>query len=108
MATSMSSPDDAPRAGGDLGTRARALAEEIRLSLATGDADAVPSEAVQALVAAACRAYGASVEAGHGYPILSDRDCLTSTDVMVACSALLKAADLQVFELGMWSSWTGR
>jgi hypothetical protein len=27
---------------------------------------------------------------------------------MITASGLLKAADLQVFELGMWQSWTGR
>jgi hypothetical protein len=27
---------------------------------------------------------------------------------MVTASGLLKAADLAVFELGMWQSWTGR
>ena len=31
-----------------------------------------------------------------------------ATDVMVAASGLLKAANLAVFELGMWQSWTGR
>jgi hypothetical protein len=27
---------------------------------------------------------------------------------MVTASGLLKAANLAVFELGMWQSWTGR
>jgi hypothetical protein len=27
---------------------------------------------------------------------------------MVTASGLLRAADLAVFELGMWQSWTGR
>jgi hypothetical protein len=104
----MSSPDRAPPAEADLGSQARALADEIGRRLAKGDLEALPPEAVQALIAAACRVYGASAEAGNSYPIVSGRDSLTSTDVMVACSALLKAADLQVFELGMWSNWTGR
>jgi hypothetical protein len=33
---------------------------------------------------------------------------VSPTDVMITASALLKAADLQVFELGMWQSYTGR
>ncbi|HWG04805.1 MAG TPA: hypothetical protein VG271_07310 [Beijerinckiaceae bacterium] len=104
----MSSPDPASPASDDLAQRARALADEIGRRLAKGDVEALPPEAVQALIAAACRAYTASAEAGAGYPIVAGRDALTSTDVMIACSALLKAADLQIFELGMWSSWTGR
>jgi hypothetical protein len=39
---------------------------------------------------------------------LSQRGRCTPTDVMVTASKLLKSANLQVFELGMWQSWTGR
>ena len=30
------------------------------------------------------------------------------TGVMLTASGLLRAANLAVFELGMWQSWTGR
>ena len=33
---------------------------------------------------------------------------VTPTEVMVTASGLLRAANLAVFELGMWQSWTGR
>lgn len=33
---------------------------------------------------------------------------ITATDVMVTVTAMLKAVNLQVFELGMWQAWTGR
>ena len=33
---------------------------------------------------------------------------VSPTDVMVTASGLLRAANLAVFELGMWQSWTGR
>jgi hypothetical protein len=39
---------------------------------------------------------------------VSERGGVTSTDVMNTASGLLKAANLAVFELGMWQSWTGR
>ena len=39
---------------------------------------------------------------------LPDRSPVMDTDVMVMTSALLRAVNLQVFELGMWQSWTGR
>ena len=35
-------------------------------------------------------------------------DAATATDVMVAVTAMLKAVNLQVFELGMWQAWSGR
>ena len=105
----MSSPErSTPAPAKDLSARAEALADEIGRLAGEGDLGALGPEAIQALAAAVCRAYGAKAEAGDAFPILARREAATGTDVMVLCSALLKAADLQVFELGMWSSWTGR
>ena len=33
---------------------------------------------------------------------------MTATEVMVTVTAMLKAVNLQVFELGMWQAWSGR
>ena len=33
---------------------------------------------------------------------------VTATDVSVTASAMLRAVNLQVFELGMWQAWSGR
>jgi len=35
-------------------------------------------------------------------------DALTATEVMVTVTAMLKAVNLQVFELGMWQAWAGK
>ena len=35
-------------------------------------------------------------------------DAATATDVMVTVTAMLKAVNLQVFELGMWQAWSRR
>ena len=35
-------------------------------------------------------------------------DAATATEVMVTVTAMLKAVNLQVFELGMWQAWSGR
>jgi len=50
----------------------------------------------------------AQIEAGEQVLPLPQRGGATATDVMVTASGLLKAANLAVFELGMWQSWTGR
>ena len=34
-------------------------------------------------------------------------DAATATEVMVTVTAMLKAVNLQVFELGMWQAWSG-
>jgi hypothetical protein len=83
------------------------LAAEIERAVAEGRLDVLSTEALQALMAAVCRAYAARTEAGDQSMPLR-RNALSATDIMVSASGLLRAADLAVFELGMWQSWTGR
>jgi hypothetical protein len=84
------------------------LAASLEQALAEGHADALAPAAVQRLMAAICRAYRAQIETGQDYLPLAGHAALAPTDVMVACGALLRAADLGVFELGVWQSFTGR
>jgi hypothetical protein len=79
----------------------------LERGIVDGKLDLVSAEALQKLIAAACRVYTARVEAGEPITPVS-RNSISATDVMVTASGLLKAADLAVFELGMWQSWTGR
>src|SRR5258708_9558178 len=87
---------------------AEKLAADIDRALAEGRTAVVTLDPIQALMAAACPSYSAQVEASGNFPPLAARSQVTSTAVMVAASGLLKAANLAVFELGMWQSWTGR
>jgi len=73
-----------------------------------GRPDALAPEALQNVMAAICRAYRAQIDAGQDHLPLPRATIVAPTDVMVTCGALLRAADLQVFELGMWQSFTGR
>jgi hypothetical protein len=86
---------------------ANRLTAVLERGIVDGKLDMVTAEALQKLIAAACRVYTARVEAGE--PIMPiPKNSISATDVMVTASGLLKAADLAVFELGMWQSWTGR
>ena len=87
---------------------AKRLAAELERALASGRRDVLSTEALQALMAAVCKTYAAQIEAGEQLLPLPERGGATATDVMVTASGLLKAANLAVFELGMWQSWTGR
>ena len=88
--------------------RAFALAKELETALANGTFDLIQPPAMQALMGALCKVYAANEDSGDRYPLLAGRAAVTGTDVMIVCGALLKAVDLQVFELGMWQSWAGR
>ena len=84
------------------------ISAEIDRALADGRLDILPPEAMQALFASMCKLYSANVEQGAPYLPVGPRSGVTPTDVMVVASKLLRATNLQVFELGMWQSWTGR
>ena len=84
------------------------LSAEVERSLADGRLDLLTAPALQALMAAACKAYAAQIEAGNPVAALAQRTTVTPTEVMVTASGLLRATNLAVFELGMWQSWTGR
>lgn len=86
---------------------AKRVSAAIERSIADGKLDLVTADALQALIAAACRVYSARTEAGEQFTPVP-KHSISATDVMLTASGLLRAADLAVFELGMWQSWTGR
>ena len=83
------------------------LAAEVERGLAAGSVDVLTPQAVQALMAAACNVYSAQIEAGQQYVPVKPQS-VPPTAVMATASGILKSANLAVFELGMWQSWTGR
>jgi hypothetical protein len=84
------------------------LAAALETKLLAGETDALTPQAIQALTAVLCKIYAGQAEADAAPPILENRHAVAATDVMVVCGALLEAVGLQVFELGMWQSWSGR
>ena len=69
-----------------------------------------PSDAdIQAMLAKAVRLYAErATERETALPAFPADAPMTATEVMVTCTAMLKAVNLQVFELGMWQTWSGR
>jgi hypothetical protein len=103
-------PVKAAKAAADGTTSAEAttLAAKIERDLRDGRLDTLTPQAFQALMAALCKSYGTQLEAGAQFLPLAGQQSASPTEVMTTTSALLKAANLAVFELGMWQSWTGR
>jgi hypothetical protein len=97
---------DAPN--GSTSHDATRLAAEIEKALTSGKLDALTPQALHALMGACCKTYATRVEAGEDLLPLAQRSTVSPTEVMVTASGLLRAANLAVFELGMWQSWTGR
>ena len=95
-------------AGTDKSVEAETLAADIERALADGRRDVLTTEAMQDLLAAVCRLYAAKVEAGEAILPCTTHHGLSATDAMISASGLLRAANLAVFELGMWQNCTGR
>jgi hypothetical protein len=83
------------------------LAGEIEQAFKKSD-NAISEEAMQTLMGTLCRVYAAQIENGAKYTPIAEGQIVSPTGVMVTASGLLRAANLAVFELGMWQSWTGR
>ena len=94
-------------AGNGAAADAKNLAAALERGIVDGKLDVVSTQALQSMMAIACRVYAARTEAGEQFLPLA-KNSISATDVMVTASGLLKATDLAVFELGMWQSWTGR
>ena len=107
-AASRPRPETAPKASARrISADALALAATLERAIADGRLDLLTTEALQALIAAACRLYAARREAGEDFTPIA-RNAVSATDVMITASGLLRAADLGAFELGMWQGSTGR
>ena len=68
-------------------------------------AESMSREQIQEMLARAVRLYAAKVEESGDFPAIPPA-ALTATDAMIASSALLRAVNVQLFELGMWQAWS--
>jgi hypothetical protein len=80
-----------------------AFVEAAEAALAAGDPARVGDADLAAVMTAAVRLYAAKTEAADATPlavVVPER--LTPTEVVVAASALIHAAGLNLFDLAMW------
>jgi hypothetical protein len=63
---------------------------------------------IQGMLANAVRLYAERAAEHDGDLLAFASDAATATEVMVTVTAMLKAVNLQVFELGMWQAWSGK
>jgi hypothetical protein len=80
---------------------------DVVAALERVDFDAETSDAsIRKIVAAAVKLYSYKVQRDGGIPAI-DAGAITPTDAMIACTALLRGVNVQVFELGCWQGWMG-
>jgi hypothetical protein len=64
---------------------------------------------IQALLARAVKLYAERIAASDDpLPAFPEGVEVTATDAVVTTTAILKAVNVQLFELGMWQAWSGK
>ena len=53
------------------------------------------------------RLYSVKFQLGERWEPFSEGDMVPATAAMIMCTTMLKAVNVEVFELGMWQSWSG-
>jgi hypothetical protein len=76
--------------------------EQVAAALRRGEPEAIPDEALRQVLTAAVKAYAAKVEAGGGELAPFEPDAVTATETVVAACAMIRAADLNLFDIAMW------
>ena len=91
--------------------RAIELIEELTAVMREIDANSevaqFPVEALQQLFGAAVGMLAAKFDSGEQCLPLPMGAEVSATAIMVTATGLLKSANLELFELGMWQSWSG-
>jgi hypothetical protein len=92
----------APGFCAEFNRHAEALADMAERALASGAARQVASDDIARVLTAAVKLYAAKAEAETmpPPPVLADRT--TPTEIVVAVSEMMRAANLNLFDLSMW------
>jgi hypothetical protein len=83
------------------------LTELIQKTLNLYQSDKLEYEVLQDLLEVIIQVYGQKFDDGQRLPIIGLDSEITATTALVAASSLLKMRNLEIFELGMWQSWSG-
>jgi hypothetical protein len=94
-------PAAAPAAAPPPASPAVAFAEAAERALDSGEASAFASDELTRALTAAVRLYAAKIDAGDGFAPVAGGS-VTPTDVVVVVSEMLRAVDLNLFDLAMW------
>jgi hypothetical protein len=86
-------------AGRDPGAAFAALADA---ALQRGEPDAISDQTLQQVLAAAVRLYAAKAERRGGDAKPFAGDAVTATEAIVAACGMIRAADLNPFDVAMW------
>jgi hypothetical protein len=89
-------------ARGRKSTKTADFCAAVRDALNRGEPDAVSDKTLQDVLGAAARIYAAKVERrGHDVPPFAP-DSVTATETVVTACGMIRAADLNMFDVAIW------
>lgn len=86
---------------------ATSFANAIEALDAHGKAGEVPDDVLQKIFTAAVKAYAARVEDTGREPTIVDTSKITATEGVTTACALIRAIDLNMFDVTMWYNRSG-
>jgi hypothetical protein len=95
-------PASARRSATARGSTDAGFATLAAAALKRGEPDAVPDELLRETLAAAVKLYAAKAERRGGQLAPFNDGAVTATESVVAACALIRAADLNMFDVAMW------
>jgi len=108
MSSSKSDTASGKEASPDIATLIRAAAEAFQAAeraLEREETADIPDEAVQQLLTAGTRLFARKVDVEDRYFLpVTARQAVTATEVVVTVNDLIRAVDLNLFDVSMWAS----
>lgn len=112
----MSSPEMTPEEeikseGGeliaDVSDETREIREFAEKVVGLKDGEQISDEMVQQALTALVRLYTVKFQLGERWaPFAADKP-MPATAVMIMATAMLRSVNVEIFELGLWQSWSG-
>ena len=108
MARSVQRKSSAKRSGKPSRTSARTAASPAdfcataRDALKRGEPDAISDKTLQQVLSAAVKVYAAKVERRGHDVVPFPQHAVTATETVVAACAMIRAADLNMFDVAIW------
>jgi hypothetical protein len=91
----------------DIGEETAVLRQLAQRIIDQPEGEELPDELVQQALTAMTRLYTVKFQMGaRSPPFINDRE-MPATAVMIMSTAMLRAVNLELFELGMWQAWSG-
>jgi len=113
---SMSSPEQDPRIadlpdGGeviaDIPEEERSLRAFARRVAEIPEGEPIPDEVIQEGLTSLVRLYSVKFQLGERWAPFAEGSPVPATAAMIMSTAMLRAVNVEVFELGMWQAWSG-